>query len=640
MSGRKRRRIWVGVALFGLLGTCLVLDSRLVKGQDGYATVESGIDEYIETLKLLTTSYYKPLASDSLTTSAIEGMLDELDPYTQILNRRGFEDLMIDTRGKFGGLGITISTMKRNGIEVPVVLSVIEGTPADTSGLVVGDRIVAVDGDPTPNKKLEEVVDVLRGTPGNRVVITIDRAGQSEPFDQEIIRARIRVKSVATIAGIEDGIGYIAMSGLISSRFSESTPDELKGAVDELKAKNVRGIILDLRGNPGGLLAQAVAVADVFLEPGRLVVTTRGRVDSQNKEYRTAERSRVKDIPLVVLVNAHSASASEIVAGAIQDSDRGLILGVPTFGKGSVQSFQHVSPDKALKWTTALYYTPSGRSIHKNRRFGRLGNLALNVGDTRVPLYQTVATIAGEESREDAITRLFEQFDLESTKQAEQLLEIELGQMLGMAMREDGVDTEVSDSARAFKTAGGRTVYGGGGITPDVVVKPKRRPRLILEMYRAGLFFDFVVEYAARNTFPTSPEGYEVGHKEIAAFRAFLADSSNLGNFRRYRTPAGNELENLTRALAAAGLEAKAGEALDVLRNVVDSERKAEFEKAEPFIRLEIGRELGNRVWGKRGRILARLRGDEQYQEAVRILKDPERYRKSMKLALADENGR
>ena len=639
MSGRKRKRLWVGLGLIGLLGTCLVLDSRLVKGEDGYATVSRSIDEYAETLKLLTTSYYKPLASDSLTTSAIEGMLDALDPYTQILNRRGFEDLMIDTRGKFGGLGITISTMKKNGVEVPVVLSVIEGTPADTSGLVVGDRIVAVDGDPTLNKKLEEVVDVLRGRPGNRVVITIDRAGQPEPFDQEIIRAHIRVKSVASIAGIEGGVGYIAMSGLINSRFSETTPAELKAAVDELKAKNMQGIILDLRGNPGGLLAQAVAVADVFLEPGLLVVTTRGRVESQNKEYRTKEGSRVKDIPLVVLVNAHSASASEIVAGAIQDSDRGLILGVPTFGKGSVQSFQRVSEGKALKWTTALYYTPSGRSIHKNRRFGRLGNLALNVGDSQVPLYQTVATIAGEESREDAITRLFEQFDLESTKHAEQLFEMELGQVLGMALREDGVDSELSDPARAFKTVGGRTVYGGGGITPDVVVKPKRRPRLVLEMYRAGLFFDFAVEYAARNMFPKRPEGFDVGDKEIAAFRAFLADSSNLGNFSRYRTPAGNELESLTRALASAGLEANAGQALEVLRNVVETEREAEFEEAEPFIMLEIGRQLGNRVWGKKGRILARLRGDEQYREAVRILKDPERYRKSMKLALAGESG-
>ena len=140
MSRRKHRRMWVGAALIGLLGTGLVLDSRLVNGEDGYATVEKSIDEYIETLKLLTTSYYKPLASDSLTTSAIEGMLDELDPYTQMLNKRGLDDLMIDTRGKFGGLGITISTMKRNGVEVPVVLSVIEGTPADTSGLVVGDR--------------------------------------------------------------------------------------------------------------------------------------------------------------------------------------------------------------------------------------------------------------------------------------------------------------------------------------------------------------------------------------------------------------------------------------------------------------------------------------------------------------------
>lgn len=638
MIGRNRRRIWVGASLVVILATCVFLDSRLVNGEDAYATVGRSIDEYAETLKLLTTSYFKPLASDSLTTSAIEGMLDELDPYTQFLNRRTFEDLMIDTQGKFGGLGITISTMKRKGVEVPVVLSVIEGTPADTSGLVVGDRIIAVDGDPTLDRKLEEVVDVLRGTPGNRVVITIDRTGRSEPFDQEVIRAHIRVKSVASIAGIEEGIGYIAMSGLISSRFSETTPDELAAAVEELKAKNVEGIILDLRGNPGGLLTQAVAVADVFLGPDLLVVTTRGRVESQNKEYRTREKSRVRDIPLVVLVNAHSASASEIVAGAIQDSDRGLILGVSTFGKGSVQSFQQVGDDKALKWTTALYYTPSGRSIHKNRRFGRLGNLALDVGDLQVPLYQTVATIAGEETREDAITRLFEQFDLESSKQAEQLFEMELGQMLGKALREDGLASEGPDSARAFKTAGGRTVYGGGGITPDVVVKPKRRPRLILEMYRAGLFFNFAVEYAARNAFPTRPEEYEVGDAEIAAFRAFLADTSKIGNFRRYRTPSENELESLSRALTAAGLEAKADQALEVLRKVVETEREAEFEKAEPFIRLEIGRELGNRVWGKKGRILARLSGDEQFQEAVRILKDPERYRQRLKLALADGN--
>lgn len=638
MIGRNRRRIWVGASLVVILATCVFLDSRLVNGEDAYATVGRSIDEYAETLKLLTTSYFKPLASDSLTTSAIEGMLDELDPYTQFLNRRTFEDLMIDTQGKFGGLGITISTMKRNGVEVPVVLSVIEGTPADTSGLVVGDRIVAVDGDPTLDRKLEEVVDVLRGKPGNRVVITIDRTGRSEPFDQEVIRARIRVKSVASIAGIEEGIGYIAMSGLINSRFSETTPDELAAAVDELKAKNVEGIILDLRGNPGGLLTQAVAVADVFLGPDLLVVTTRGRVESQNKEYRTREKSRVRDIPLVVLVNAHSASASEIVAGAIQDSDRGLILGVSTFGKGSVQSFQQVGDDKALKWTTALYYTPSGRSIHKNRRFGRLGNLVLNVGKLQVPLYQTVATIAGEETREDAVTRLFEQFDLESSKQAEQLFEMELGQMLGKALREEGLASEAPDSARAFKTAGGRTVYGGGGITPDVVVKPKRRPRLILEMYRAGLFFDFAVEYAARNAFPKRPEEYEVGDAEIAAFRAFLADTSKIGNFKRYRTPSENELESLNRALTAAGLEAKADKALEVLRKVVETEREAEFEKAEPFIRLEIGRELGNRVWGKKGRILARLSGDEQFREAVRILKDPQRYRQRLKLALAEGN--
>ena len=358
-QGGGRRLVFV--ILIALVGVYLAVDSRRAKGEDTYASVDRSLEEYGKALEYLLTSYFKALEPDELSSAAIEGMLDELDPYTQFLNRRALEQLRIDTRGKFGGLGITIS--QRNG--APTVMSVIENTPADTSGLVVGDRILRIEGEPTAGKSLQEVVDVLRGRPGAEVIITIERPGQEELFDQPIIRARVGIKSVQLARMAEEDIAYIAMSGPHPSRFAETTPQELEEAIDSLSVHNPKGIILDLRGNPGGLLTQAVAVADKFLKPGRMVVSTRGRGSSQDREYRTKEPPLMSGVPLVVLVNGQSASASEIVAGAIQDSDRGLILGTQTFGKGSVQTVRQVGKETALKLTTALYYTPSGRSIHK-----------------------------------------------------------------------------------------------------------------------------------------------------------------------------------------------------------------------------------------------------------------------------------
>ncbi|MDA0744907.1 MAG: S41 family peptidase [bacterium] len=627
-----RRKLWIVTALVGILAVYITLDSRLVNGEDGYASVSRGIDEYAEALKLLTTSYYKPLEADSLTSAAIEGMLEDLDPYTQFLGRRAYQELMIDTRGKFGGLGITISM---RGGDVPVVLSVIEDTPADTSGLVVGDQIVKINGEKTSGKTLEEVVDVLRGEPGKGVIITIERPGRTATFDQPIVRDRIGVRSVRSVAEIEPGVGYVSMSGLINSRFAETTPAELEEAIQEMKARNVKGIILDLRGNPGGLLSQAVAVADKFLDPGKTVVTTRGRVPSQNKDFETEEPSAVRDLPLVVLVNGHSASASEIVAGAIQDSDRGLILGTQTFGKGSVQSFRQIGQDKALKWTTALYYTPSGRSIHKaSQRIHRSTGPLLQVGDKTLSAYQVVSIIGGSERRADAISELVERFDLD-VEAAERLVDMDLGQMVGLGLRSQEGEAEGDAKTEKFKTEGGRTVYGGGGITPDVKVEPERRPRLVMAIGRAGLFFDFAVHSAVRRTYPKSPDGFDVGEDIMAEFRTFVADSVNADKLR-YRTPAKDRFLELELALKEAGLGGEAEQAsLKNLRALVEKEWDKEYEEALPFIRQELERALANRLWGSQGYLLASLKGDKQLEEAVRILQDPEKYKQSMKIALA-----
>jgi carboxyl-terminal processing protease len=630
-----RRRTWLVVTCVALLAAAVTLDSRLVKGEDAYAAVEDNMEEFSEALKLLSNSYHRVLDTDSLTASAIEGMVDDLDPYTQFLKPRDYEELMIDTSGKFGGLGITISL---RGGKVPVVLSVIEGTPADTSGLLMGDRIAKIEGDSTSGQSLQEVVDKLRGTPGDAVVVTVDRPGKAKPFEQHIVRDRIRIKSVLAAPDLDPEVGYISMSSLLvhGSRFMESSPQELEQAIKRLKAAGAKAVILDLRGNPGGLLSQAVDVADKFLDPGLPVVTTRGRIASQNQEYKTRSASVLNGMPLVVLVDGHSASASEIVAGAIQDSDRGLIVGTPTFGKGSVQSFREIGDRKALKWTTALYYTPSGRSIHRAaRRRSRSGGPMVSVGDKELPAWQVLAVIADSEDRAAAVFELTERFDLDAIE-ADQLIDMQLSQLTGQGQPKVASDGE--KTGEKYLTRGGRTVYGGGGITPDVEVQPERLPQVALALGRQGLFFDFAVDYAARSRLPDSPTGYMLPDEVVDDFYAFIDDTTRTGSRFSYHTPSQARLRDLEQAMADAEMQTEEGtRAIEALRKMALMERKGELAEARPFILAEIERRLAQRVWGTEGFVLASLKSDKQYLEAVAILKDPARYQKSLNLAMAAE---
>jgi len=334
--------------------------------EDPFAKMDKGFDLFTQVYKAVLQNYVEEVDPEEAIYAAIRGMLESLDPYSQFLSEKAKVDqLKIETTGEFGGLGIQISIIG----DVPVVISPIEGTPAYEVGLQAGDKIIRIDGEPTKGKPITEIVNTLRGKPGTRVTITIEREGVEEPIDYTITRAVIKIKAVPLATRLGD-IGYIRLA-----RFSKVAGDEVEAALRDLQAQGIKGLILDLRSNPGGLLAEACEVADKFLDEGKLIVSTKGRVEDQNRRYYSEHPPVLAPkVPLVVLVDGGSASASEIVAGAIQDHDRGLIVGEQTFGKGSVQTVQTIGNGgrMKLKLTTALYYTPSGRCIHRPE-LGKIG---------------------------------------------------------------------------------------------------------------------------------------------------------------------------------------------------------------------------------------------------------------------------
>jgi carboxyl-terminal processing protease len=284
---------------------------------------------------------------------AIKGMVQNLDPHSSFMTKEEHQDLLIETKGSFSGVGIEISVRDK----VLTVVAPIEGTPAYAAGIQAGDRIVRINDKPTNDMTLTDAVKNIRGKKGTKVKLTIIREGAEKPLDFTITRDVIPLKSVRHYL-FEPDIGYVRVS-----TFQSNTSKDLKVALEKLETgRSLKGLILDLRNNPGGLLSQAIEVSDIFLDSG-LIVSTKGRNTSQDMEVSAHKNKMERDYPIIVMVNGGSASASEIVAGALQDNKRALTLGTRTFGKGSVQTILPLSDDSGLRLTTAKYYTPSGRSI-------------------------------------------------------------------------------------------------------------------------------------------------------------------------------------------------------------------------------------------------------------------------------------
>ncbi len=502
-----RRRLLLGIAFVVLFGLGWWV-GRGKASNDMYGN----LDTFVEVLNRVEDSYVDPVDPHQLVDGALRGMLKELDPYSQYLDEKSYAQLTTVTHGEFGGIGIVVSIRNR----YPTVISPIEGSPAWEAGLASGDIIVKIDGKSSYDISVEDAADKLRGKPGTTVTVTLRREGQSSERDVKLERRIIETKAVPYAFVTDDRVGYLRLAS-----FSEKTGEETREAMAQLRKDGARSLVLDLRMNPGGLLDQAVDVAEQFLPRGTLIVYTDGRIREQDHRYFANERNPETRWPLVVLVDGGTASASEIVAGALQDTDRGLVVGRTSFGKGSVQSLFPLAGDKAaLKLTTALYYTPSGRSIHRQDRAG-------------------AHHVAYEDEEEEE------------------------------------TPGDSTASRPVFHTADGRTVYGGGGITPDVEVPLDSLPPVVMQVEQLGLPFRFANRWI--NTHDVTTIEKRVPAEQWSAFKAFVQGEN-------------------------------------------DSVDVAAFDAQRPMIARAIRRELARRLGGDAAAARVVLEEDAAFQRAHRIL--------------------
>lgn len=399
------------VAVISFLSGAWLLQRNVASG----GTVYQQARLFDEVLNRVSSFYVDSIPEADLYQKATKGMLEQLkDPYSVLLVGDDFRALTEQTSGNYAGLGVQIDV--RDGW-ITIVAPLPE-TPADRAGIETGDQIIEVDGKSTEGWTSDQAIKTLRGEPGSKVSILISRAGIPEPIKFDLVRAQIHMRSVPPGTMFPNGIGYISLNPV-----AETSTEELQGEIASLKAKGMKSLILNLRQNPGGLLDQGVKVADLFLDSRQEIVSTRGRAPRSSHQFFDTAKQAWPDLPMVVLVNEGTASAAEIIAGALQDHDRAVIIGTPTFGKGLVQSVYPLGDDVALKLTTARWYTPSGRTIQRTAKDEQQqADIAAAAGTD---------TLAAKDRSDSALTQ-----------------------------------------RPVFHTDAGRVVRGGGGIVPDLVVRP------------------------------------------------------------------------------------------------------------------------------------------------------------------------
>jgi carboxyl-terminal processing protease len=493
----------------------------LQQGVDRAENVYVRVRVLQEVVDHVAASFVEEVDERSLYNSAIDGLIRDLgDPHTSLIRASDYEDLRIRTEGEYGGVGLEVSD--RNGRVT--VISPIPGGPAERVGVRPGDQFYSIGGVRVDTLVTDQAVELLRGRPGTPVTVEMLRPGVTEPIEFTFDRAVIRLRAVPFALMLEEGIGYVP---LLTVR--ETSSSEMIAALDSLKREGLRALVFDLRGNPGGLLDEGIAVTDLFLEKDQVIVETRGRDRSQSDVYRASSSDRYPDVPVVVLVDASSASASEIIAGALQDHDRGAVIGETTFGKGSVQSLFRLTGGDVLRLTTARWYTPAGRSIQ-----------------------------------------------LDSVGRAEVSHVLSLSGQAVLATEIEGRPTYLTDA--------GRTVYGGGGITPDLFVAPETLSaeevegvrRLIPRFGRFTLaLFNYASEYVRAH--PDLAVGFRVSEAELAAFHASLEEN-----------------------------EVQVGQ--------------GDLERTRRFVRYQLEREIAFQAWGDVGQFRQSMPQDRQLQRALEVL--------------------
>ncbi|MEP7263239.1 MAG: S41 family peptidase [Bacteroidota bacterium] len=447
---KKNRILKAGIVLL-IGGTVALFSFR--SADDSYFEVSRNIDIFTTLFRELNIYYVDQTDPAELVRRGIDSMLAGLDPYTQYIPESELEDYRYLTTGQYGGIGALIG-QREEGV---IITDPYEGYPAQKAGIVAGDRILEIDGKSVKGKNYDDVSRMLKGTPNSVVNVKVERQGEPAPINKSIRREEIKIKNVPYFGIVENNIAYIRLTG-----FTEDAGQEVKNAVEDLRKKNtLKGIILDLRSNPGGLLNEAVNVVNVFVDKGQEVVSTKGKVTELNKTYKTLNSSVDANTPMAVLVNSGSASAAEIVSGSLQDLDRAIIIGQRTFGKGLVQSTRPLAYNAQLKITTSKYYIPSGRCI----------------------------------------------------------------QALDYTHRNaDGSVGKVPDSLmNAFKTKKGRVVYDGGGIAPDFTMEIPEYSPISTSLITKYLLFDFATDFHLKNSTIADARNFSISDAQYTSFKSWLS---------------------------------------------------------------------------------------------------------------------
>lgn len=518
---------------------------------DDFETVKN-LDIFYTLYKELSLYYVDEVDAGKAIKTGIDAMLQSLDPYTVYIPETQIEDLRFMTTGQYGGIGALI----RQYNDYVVIAEPYENFPAYDAGLKAGDVILEIDGKSTKDKTTSEISELLKGQPNTSVTIKIKRYGEDKPREVDLTRKEVQVPNVPYSGVIEEGIVYVVLN-----RFTSGASNDVKNAILELKKENeIKGIILDLRNNPGGLLMEAVFLSNLFIEKDREIVSTKGKVAEWDKTYKSPNEAFDKNTPLVVLVNRGSASASEIVSGAVQDYDRGVIIGERTFGKGLVQTTRDLSYNAKLKVTTAKYYIPSGRCIQ-----------ALDYSNRN----------------------------------------------------EDGSVGRVPDSlATEFSTVGGRKVFDGGGILPDIEIEPERASNISIALTLQNILFDYATKFVSENDSINTPETFSLSNEQYKDFVDFVLEKEFV-----YDTKSEETLNDLIEITKREKYYEEASDNIEALKKVLAHDVEKDLSVFRKEVTEMLESEIIGRYYYQKGRIKYNLKLDKEIEKAIEILQDTSMYK-------------
>lgn len=493
-------------------------------------------------VKELNTSYVDSLPVGRIMRAGVNAMLEELDPYTIYIPEEENEDLRMMLSNTYGGIGAIIHKPKGSNV---IINEPYADSPASKSGLVCGDEIIAIDGVLTKDLEIKESTDRMKGKPGTTVVFKVKKVRTGDTLDIPVVRERIHLPDVQYAEMIDDTTGYILLSG-----FTENVSTVVRQKFVDLKKQGMKRFVLDLRGNGGGLMGEAVNIISIFVPKGTLAVSSKGNTDNSLKEFRTSHEPEDTEMPVIVLIDSGSASASEIVAGALQDHDRGIIMGTRSYGKGLVQSIRPLPYNGQMKVTTAKYYTPSGRCVQ-----------AIDYSNRN----------------------------------------------------EDGSVGHIPDSlTKEFRTASGRIVRDGGGITPDITIRNKEYSRLVYALVLGGVIDQYAIDYSRRHDSLPPVDEYHFSDEDFEDFVRFAKTQEF-----DYRSSAKTLYDQMKEELEKDGLAENMKEELAALEKALEMDK-------EKFIRLKkdeiipfIEEELATRYWFQEAGIKVRLRYDDQLKKAL-----------------------